>query len=64
MEDPRQAQQALRDAEKAMRDGFGPQTGGGAARGDSVTEQFRRFKEALREEVSRDFGNGSRGKRK
>lgn len=63
MEDPRQAQQALKDAERAMREGFGTSPGP-PERPDSVAAQFRRFKEALKEEVARDIGVGSRAKRK
>ncbi|CAM9622942.1 unnamed protein product [Choristocarpus tenellus] len=59
VEDPRQAEQTLKEAEKILRSGRG-QVDDTAT---SVGARFRRFQAALKEEIERDLGRG-KGKTK
>lgn len=62
-----QARQALKEAEKAMREGLASTSKAGTGTGasaDSIAGQFERFKRALKEEVQRDLGGGGKGRRK
>lgn len=61
LEDPVQARQALKEAEKALREATSNTTG--PAQGGSVTSNFERFKRALKEEVERDLRGGGKGRR-
>ncbi|CAM9906644.1 unnamed protein product [Sphacelaria rigidula] len=64
MEDPAQARQALKEAEKAMREVTSNTTTAAQEGSGSITSSFERFKRALREEVERDLRGGRKGRRK